>query len=438
MEFVSPAARRIDPQAIPNGIDLLQQIVADLESEMDQRRKQLPDLRTCHSIYLFPSFLSGIQEGVRQPKLASFGPYYKGNDHLLPFEEHKTNFLYKFLERIEKSSRPNLVQQLLLQESSMRDCYYEDTRSISSEEFVKMLLTDGSFIVELFYQSANDLDTTWPWFNDLNTLIADLLKMGNQLPFLVLENLFHASCKTCDQATSWQALSTLALKIFNQALGRPLNMVFQNKQKPKHLLDLFRSSLLPATPLKINCKDFPESIQCAELLCNAGITLKRKKANSLLEIDFRKLNMPPFSLKIPPVAIDDLTSTILVHCVALEQCLRSTSKHFTAYIRFMNCLVRQPEDVRFLRTANIITAIQPDDHEYVINLFDSVRENVHFNARDCYLWKQYREIDSYYDSFGAYIWCNLAGYNALTLVVSTLAATIALGSWLFTWLLPKK
>ncbi|XVF34520.1 hypothetical protein REPUB_Repub18cG0065800 [Reevesia pubescens] len=174
------------------------------------------------------------------------------------------------------------------------------------------------------------------------------------------------------------------------------------------------------------------------MLCDAGIALRRKKATSLLEIDFRKLQIPPFALKIPPVAIDDLTSTILVNCVALEQCSHNTTKHFTAYIRFMNCLVRQPEDVRFLHTANIITRIQPDDHQYVINLLDRVRENVHFNARDSYLWKQYREIDSYYDSLGAYMWCNLARYNSLTLIVSILAATIALGSWLFTWLLPKR
>ncbi|XWS10592.1 hypothetical protein CRYUN_Cryun38cG0009600 [Craigia yunnanensis] len=301
-----------------------------------------------------------------------------------------------------------------------------------------MMLTDGSFIVELFHQYEEDLDTTWSWFSDLNTLTADLLKMGNQLPFFVLEFLFQRSYKTADQATSNQALRTLALRFFNHALGRPLDMVFQNKQPPKHLLDLFRSSLLPATPPRNNCKAFAESVQCAELLCNAGITLRRKKANSLLEIDFRKLQIPPFALKIPPVAIDHLTSTILVNCVALEQCLNDTSKHFTAYIRFMNCLLRQPEDVRFLRTANIITRIQPDDHEYVINLLDSVREKIHFNARDSYLWKQYREIDSYYDSLGAYIWCNLAGYNVLSLVVSILAATIALCSWLFTWLLPTK
>ncbi|XWS10591.1 hypothetical protein CRYUN_Cryun38cG0009500 [Craigia yunnanensis] len=101
MDFQSSPARRIDPQATPKGI-LLQQIVADLESEMDQRRKQMRDIRTCHSIYPFPAFLSGIEEGIRQPKLASFGPYYKGKGHLLPFEEHKINFLYKFLERMEK------------------------------------------------------------------------------------------------------------------------------------------------------------------------------------------------------------------------------------------------------------------------------------------------------------------------------------------------
>ncbi|XVF34519.1 hypothetical protein REPUB_Repub18cG0065700 [Reevesia pubescens] len=221
----------MDFQGSASGV-LQQEIVADLENEMEQRRKQIRDPIICHSIFPFPDFLSRVEEGIRQPKLASFGPYHKGKDHLLSFEEHKTNFLYKFLERIEKSSRSNLVQQLLLLERSIRDCYYEDTDSMSSKDFINMMITDGSFIVELFHQNAEDLDTTWPWFSDLNTLTADLLKMGNQLTFFVLEHLFHWSCKTGDQATSRQALRTLALRFFNQVMGRPLDMVCQNMQQP--------------------------------------------------------------------------------------------------------------------------------------------------------------------------------------------------------------
>ncbi|XWS10435.1 hypothetical protein CRYUN_Cryun39dG0077700 [Craigia yunnanensis] len=405
--FQGSLNRSVETQATPNDI-LLQQIVADLEKEICQH-----------------------------PKLASFGPYHKDTDHPLPFEKHKKNFRVKFLKRIKESSFPNLVEQLL-RVCRIRNCYYEDTDSFSDKDFYDIMFTDGSFIVELFHQSDENLDTTWPWLSDLNTLTADLLKMGNQLPFSVLETLFLFSSGTDDKATSSQALRNLALRFFNKALGRPSDMVFQNTQQPKHLLDLFRSSLLPATPTRNNCATFMESIQSAEMLCKAGITLTRKKANSLLEIDFRKLQIPPFALKIPPVAIDELTSTILVNCVALEQRLHHTSKHFTAYIGFMTSLVRQSEDVRILCTANIITRIQRDDHQYVIKLLDTVREKVHFNDRDSYLWKQYREIDSYYDSFGAYIWCNLARHNALTLVVSILTVTIALGSWLTIWLFKKK
>ncbi|XVE78415.1 hypothetical protein DITRI_Ditri13aG0143200 [Diplodiscus trichospermus] len=428
----------MDAQTTSNGNDILQgQIVADLEREMDRLRRQRRHRRTCHSICPFPSSLLRVEEGIWQPKLASFGPYHNGNGNLLAFERHKINFLCKFLERIGSCSLSNLMEQLSRLESSIRDCYSEETNSMSREEFIRLMLIDGSFIVELLRQYAEDLDTTWPWFNDLNTLTGDLLKMGNQLPFFVLEYLFHLSRGTGDHVAQRQDLRTLALRFFNQAFGRPSDMVFPNRQQPKHLLDLFRSSLLPATPPRKNSNYFLESIQRAELLCNAGITLKRNKAESFLEIDFRKLQIPPFALKIPPVAMDGLTATILMNCVAMEQCLHDTSKHFTAYIRFMNCLLREPEDVRFLRTANIITRIQPDDHEYVINLLDSVGEKVHLNARDSYLWKQYREIDSYYDSVGAFIWNKLARHDALKLVVSAVAA-IAVGNWLFPWLLPKK
>ncbi|OMO96380.1 hypothetical protein COLO4_15316 [Corchorus olitorius] len=222
------------------------------------------------------------------------------------------------------------------------------------------MLLDSCFIVELFLQHEEGLDSKWPFYGDLNTLVADLLKIGNQMPFSVLEDLYRWFCKHGNQVTD---LKMMALNFCNHALVGPSDMSYPDRlqQQPKHLLDLFRSSLLfPSTPYKSNCKGFPSSIQRAQLLCKAGISLRRKrKAKSLLAIDFRKLRIPPFSLRIPPIPIDDLTSAILVHCVTLEQCLINTCKHFTAYILFMNCLMRQPEDVEFLRVANIITGIHP-------------------------------------------------------------------------------
>ena len=294
-----------------------------------------------------------------------------------------------------------------------------------------MMLLDGSFMVELFRKYEERRDVTWPWLQPIQTLIADLLNLENQLPFFILEKLFEWS--NMDQGRSTPTLPTLALRFLNQAFCSPSDVINSNIQDPKHLLDLFRSSLLPSTetdPQQSRHLPFVHPIQCVKQLRSAGITLRQKTAKSLLEIDFRKFQIPPLALKIPPVAIDDFTSTILVNCVALEQCLQNQSKHFTAYVCFMNCLMQQPDDVRFLRSVEIITRASQDDSGF-INMLNSLGRSVwpSFIVRDSYLWEQFREIHSYYNSWWASIRRNWFNYNNIMLYCSILQIAVGILSW---------
>ncbi|EOY14204.1 Uncharacterized protein TCM_033486 isoform 4 [Theobroma cacao] len=417
----------MDPQG-PDDI-LLHHIVARIEKNRQQYRQQRQDPGT-YTICPFPDFLVGIDDRIQSPKLASFGPRHRGKDHLLPFEKHKDDFLSKFLSRTESLGRDSrfYAQKLIEIKDNTKTCYSAKIVMPPDDELVHMMLLDGSFMVELFREYEEEgRQVTWPWH--VQTLIADLLKLENQLPFFLLEVLFNWS--NIGQGASIRTLPELALRFLNQAFCWPSDMVNSQIQHPKHLLDLFRLSLLPSTktdpPQQSKHHPLVHSIQSVKELRSTGITVRKNIAKSLLEIDFRKFQIPPLALKIPPVAIDEFTNTILVNCVALEQCLPDQSKHFTAYVCFMNCLMKQPEDVGFLRSVDIITRVSQDER-YIIDLLNSLGRYVSFSVRDCYLWRQLWDIHSYYNSSWASIRRNLFSYNNIMLYCSILQVEFMFGS----------
>lgn len=427
----------MDPQG-PDDI-LMQHIVSRIEKKLRQHQQQQTphDPARTYTVCPFPEFLvGGIDDRIQSPQLASFGPFHRGEDRLLPFEDHKYDFLSRFLSRTENLGRDSVfyVRKLMELKESTKRCYSEKIVLPSDDELVNMMLLDGCFMVQLFreYEEEGKDHVTWPWTGHIQILISDILKLENQLPFFILEKLFDFS--NIGQGATTRTLPTLALRFLNQAFCRTSDAaVNSHTRHPKHLLDLFRSSLLPSTETypkqKSKHHPFSQSIQSVNHLRSSGIIFSQKvAAKTLLEIDFRKFQIPPLALKIPPVAVDDFTCTVLMNCVALEQCLPDQTKHFTAYVCFMNCLMKQPEDVGFLRSVDIITRVSQDEMGF-INMLNNVGRNASYSVRDSYLWKQFWEIHDYYNSFWASIRRNFFHFNSIMLYCSVLQIAVGILSW---------
>ncbi|XVF77808.1 hypothetical protein PTKIN_Ptkin14bG0076300 [Pterospermum kingtungense] len=410
-----------------------QRIVIRIERTTSQLTQQTPD-HGSYTVYPFPGCFKDIDDRIKSPLLASFGPRHRGIDRLRRYEEHKLDFLSKFVSRTASQGKHEdfYVEELGKLNEKTKRCYSDTIALPSDDELVNMMLLDGSFMVELFLQYEERRAETWPpdIQNNIQTLIADMLKLENQLPFFILDKLFD--CSNFGQRASTSTLPTLALRFLNQAFCSPSDVVNSQIQHPKHLLDLFRLSLLPSTETyqqQSNQHRFFQSIQSVKNLRRAGFGFNQKTAKSFLEIDFRRFHLPPLALKIPPVAIDDFTSTILVNCAAFEQCFEVENQYFSAYICFMNCLMRQPEDVEFLRSIEIISRVLQDETSF-IKMLNSVGSNVYYSTvRDCYLWKQCREIHSYYNSFWASIWRHLFDYSTIMLLCSILNIPISILIW---------
>ncbi|GFZ02484.1 transmembrane protein, putative [Actinidia rufa] len=347
-----------------------------------------------------PPSLTRIDHRAIEPEIVSIGPYHRGKVEVSQFESYKWQFLDALLCRSANNGvdLQRIMQEMEGLERKARRCYLEPI-PMSNEDFVEMMVLDGCFVIELLQQVCGNEDPVnlnssivmKPWL--IPILIRDLLKLENQLPFFVLQRLFHISISTGD------SLSLLALKFFNLALPRSLESLKRTTvSEAMTLLDLFHSSSLPSNISQGSQKEYhpfsDQTLPCVTQLRLAGIKFRpHRSTDNFLNISFCK-----GELKIPPTTINDVTSTIFVNCAALEQCrAQHIPTCFSAYIAFMSCLINSARDVSFLCDDGIITGFSHHDQR-ISQLFKELGENIVFNVRECYLSKEFGEVEAYYSS----------------------------------------
>ncbi|THG07045.1 UPF0481 protein At3g47200-like [Camellia sinensis] len=367
--------------------------------------------RDISSICRVPENLARISRRATEPEKVSIGPYHRDKDEVLEFQSFKWQFLDSLLSRMEQPKSSLRLMTLAMKELELKArAQYSELIQMSSDDFIEMMLLDGCFIIELFQQvcqsedsaNVNSLVLMKPWL--IPILIRDLLKLENQIPLFVLLELFSLSNFNTREPFLWQAL-----KFFNLALPRSLDS-FKGQQRVSlyedscHLLHLFYCSYCcpklqqaPHRPTVYRPEGYrpssDQSIPCVTRLRHAGVKFRPLKAGNFLDINFHK-----GVLGIPPMTINDFTSTVLINCVACEQCYpRPNSKCFSEYIAFISCLINSSRDVTFLCEDGIISNFSYNDN-HVANLFNMLGEHVVFNIRECYLKNEFREVEAYYSS----------------------------------------
>ncbi|GMP84585.1 hypothetical protein CsSME_00038053 [Camellia sinensis var. sinensis] len=432
--------------------------------------------RVSTSICRVPQNLARISRRATEPEKVSIGPYHHDKDEVLELQSYKWQFLHSLLSRMKQPKSSLRLMTLTMKELELKArAQYSELIQMSSDDFIEMMLLDGCFIIELFQQvcrsedsaNVNSLVLMKPWL--IPILIRDLLKLENQIPLFVLLKLFSLSnCNTSEHFV-WQAL-----EFFNLALPRSLES-FKGQRRvslyedSSHLLALFYCSycfpirqaalrearlfchgssnlftrrLLPClsylSKLTNLCRrrshGLPryrplsdQSIPCVTRLRHAGVKFRPQKDDNFLDINFHK-----GLLEIPPMTINDFTSTVLINCVAYEQCHpRPYSKCFSEYIAFMSCLINSSRDVTFLCEDGIISNFSYNDN-HVANLFKKLGEHVVFNIRECYLKNEFREVEAYYSSDWATLrrtyfsspWSTISVVSASALLALTAIQTI--------------
>ncbi|KAL5724175.1 hypothetical protein ACHQM5_007467 [Ranunculus cassubicifolius] len=369
----------------------------DLNKKLSDRlEKQISSMPSSNcSIYRVPRkfFIIG-EEDTYTPRVISIGPYHHGKQHLKAFEQFKIWYLHSFISRSPDTHLSDYVNAIRKIETSIRECYTEPIE-LSSDDFVRTMVLDGCFILELLnkYQEEDSkmdskdclFKSTWT----VPSLRRDLVLLENQVPFILLDHLFNLSM--CRKNSL--SLSELILNFFDPILPSILVTSKDHSFKGKHVLDLLRNYLLfpyqaiEDTPI---CKytgevtifqpseviyfgDSPmwEYITCAMSLQKAGVKFKRKDtANGLLDITFRNgiVEMPPF-------CVGESWTILFPNLIALEQCRRDYPDKITSYVILMNRLINSRKDVKLLCNTGIIDGLYMKD-EKVVRVIDKICEEV--------------------------------------------------------------
>ncbi|KAF8389068.1 hypothetical protein HHK36_025753 [Tetracentron sinense] len=165
-----------------------------LATSMGQNLISVPPISSECCIHRVPEKLRRVNEAAYSPRVVSIGPFHRGKKRLQKMEEHKWRYLSAFLSLEHAKPLEDYVTALRELEQRARECYAE-TIKLNTDEFVKMMLLDGCFIIVFLLRymcpkhrnrgGGRDpiFDTMWM----LDALHIDMILFENQLPFFVLE-----------------------------------------------------------------------------------------------------------------------------------------------------------------------------------------------------------------------------------------------------------
>ncbi|PKI53649.1 UPF0481 protein At3g47200-like isoform X1 [Punica granatum] len=405
--------------SVPVAID--PDLISELESQINAPPKLLSQLagRSSCCIFRVPQSLAEINRKAYQPQIVSIGPYHHGNPKLRMIQEHKGRFLSDLLARPRTPPGSitlcDVLDTVYPLKESIRESYSE-ALDIDDRKLIEMIVLDGCFIIELFCKVGRlgPAETDDPLFKMawvLPFLMRDLLRLENQIPYLVLKALFdrcigNFTCTNTNTTNSSSSignngdegdqdrpsLAKLALVFFNYMVQRPVQVLGKYYDcEGKHLLDLFRQTYLPPKPeLLRHPSKFLQLIQSARKLHLAGVEFKPKKSESFLDIDFKN-----GILEIPVLTIDDFSSSLFLNFVAYEQCYSDSSKYITTYATFMGCLINTPSDAGLLCDQKVVENYFGTDDE-VARFFNNVGKDVVFDIHRSYLSRVFEDVNEYH------------------------------------------
>ncbi|KAJ3696105.1 hypothetical protein LUZ60_001482 [Juncus effusus] len=256
-------------------------------------------------------------------------------------------------------------------EEKARSAYSEQV-SLSSDEFVEMMVLDGCFIIE-FLLKWNEKEVGYLYGGwGLSVGKSDLFLMENQIPFFIIQELYDLVFGESKHGFFLDLLAKHMKKIDVHTRSRPetissINTIevqnlthlyynwFVPKQDPKKHIEysptIFEKYLSNSSDLELNTTEPPMVIQPVTALKEAGVKfVKKKSPRNLFDITFKD-----GVLEIPFTLISYNRKRLLLNLVAFEQSNNSgIDKNLTSFVKFMDMLINTPDDVEILERCGII------------------------------------------------------------------------------------
>ncbi|XP_020185116.1 uncharacterized protein [Aegilops tauschii subsp. strangulata] len=347
--------------------------------------------------------------GEYDPDHVAIGPYNyprpQSRSPHLAMEHDKLTSLGKLLSAA-RAMRPDMtvnvyINELRCLEESVRNCYANTFADMTSEQFVRMLLLDGCYILSRLVgfqaQPADDASVTVevgvPSANRAEALavVRDVFYLAeNQIPFFVLEKIGELTAldgkdRVIKKITEY-ALDLMRRQKYKEAAPA---MVPPQPTVPGNLLHLLHMHLKPAPPsappaATVNDSDQVRRWRSATEYSFAGVKFKGRAMNekgmrSILDV---KLNRGGSTLEVPRLDIDSETWRLLRNLMELEQRNReAVGSHVTAYCVFMSQVACTTKDVELLSKRDVIVHGHGNNDE-VAKCFADLCKGIQFDPDD--------------------------------------------------------
>ncbi|KAF8012425.1 hypothetical protein BT93_I0549 [Corymbia citriodora subsp. variegata] len=377
--------------------------------ELQQAREDdVACARAKPSIYRIPSYHKDAEKDAYVPQIVSLGPYHHGDERLSQMDRHKWRCLRRILERTHHQMDRYLKSVKEVEERA-RACY--DKRiSMSSDDFVKMMVLDGCFVIELFRGikkgsfRALGYPRNDPVFcssgGSLHMIRRDMIMLENQIPLFILDRLLGIQHGNPDEKG---LVAKLAVRFFEPLMRTDEHSRTRLKYDPLfhegglHCLEVYRRSLLrlgsmpeARTWIKRGSQKRQQHIRSVTELREAGIDFKQGKTDRFWDIKFKC-----GTLQIPRLLIHSGTRSLFLNLIAYEQSHFDCSNAISSYMTFMDNLINSPDDVGYLHYCGIIEHWLGSDDE-VADLFNRLCQEVAFNIGGSYLSELSFDLNRYY------------------------------------------
>ncbi|XP_022741122.1 UPF0481 protein At3g47200-like [Durio zibethinus] len=436
----------------------VESLVSSLNAELENARQSM---EPSYCIFKTPSILFRHRENSFVPNCFSIGPMHHGKENLVPTEKIKIKYLKGLLSRVIKS-RPettllskeakeieqqrvltNWVDAVKLIEQQASACYAGHNYAAElGGEFVKMMVLDGVFIIELLRKDAEtNKEQDDPIFSMscmLQFLHHDLILLENQIPWLVLQTLFEKT-KLPSETKSLIELALLFFATIFSSHPLPTKPDLFSGKDIKHILDLLRLSLvLPSKVIKNKWHSEWQPIPSVTRLKETGVNFMkvRDERNNLEEPDsFKKteysildITFRDGCLEIPSLLIQETTETILRNLIGYEQCLPHCPPIFTCYAKLLDNLIDTTNDMEILCKREIFDNwLSPEDATQFFNKLynDTYVKEFYYSQLCCDLnnycrrwWHRWRAY--YVQNYFTKPWAIAAQIYAVIMFVLTL------------------
>lgn len=343
------------------------------------------------TIFRVPKSIRDVKPSAYEPQIISFGPYHHGREHLKGMEEHKWSYLTDLLHRDRSKSLEGYLRKMKELEDRARSCYADPIGEKDSNSFVEMMTLDGCFLVEfaIKYSECQSLPQRKEYTaidrSKFCMIVNDMMLLENQLPFFVLQGIWSfLQCANGEPSDELVMAFLSLLRGFSPTNSSEPSTLPPNLSSPYHLVDLFRSFIVPKRSPEPEPWSPLDIIPCATELEKAGVEFREKAGAYVLEAAFADGVM-----HMAPLSIYDHTDSYLRNIIAFEQCFPAAGDEASSYAVLMDFLIDTPADVSVLRRSGVLLSGLGSDKE-AASFFNNLCKDI-FTYRTGKLYVDVRE-----------------------------------------------